>query len=138
MSFEQAIKKITKNLDGKLNINKEKVSFADGSVHPLETYLITLEYRGLRINFKNTIGYQASGKVTCLVDNAIPIFDFEISTISHFINLFLRKENRFKVKCSDIHFKTYLKKKALKELEYISSQTSFDPYIFIKNKVIKI
>lgn len=134
MSFEQAIKKITKTLDGKLNVNKEKVYFADGSIDPLETYIITLEYQGFTINVKNTIGYQASGKVTCLIDNTIPIDDFEINTISHFINLFLRKENRFKVKCSDVHFKTYLKKKALKELEFISSETSFDPYIFIKKQ----
>ncbi|CAM1346412.1 hypothetical protein [Tenacibaculum crassostreae] len=134
MDFEKEIKKVTHNLNTELHSKKEKVYFLDGHREPFETYKIKLSYKNCDIIMTNTTGVQASGNITCHLSNNAKLIEFEIDSISHFMNLFLRKNSRFKVKCKNKNFNFYLKNKALKELSELSKKTAFDPYIFSKKQ----
>ncbi|CAL2101955.1 conserved protein of unknown function [Tenacibaculum sp. 190130A14a] len=134
MDFEKEVKKIAQGLRGELNIKKEKYSYFDGSREPFETYTLKLKHKNNLIVVRNTIGAQASGQVVCSLNPDIKFIDFEIDTIHHFINLFLRKQSRFKVKSTNSNFKLFLQENALKELEPLSTQVAFDPYIFSSKK----
>ena len=70
----------------------------------------------------------------CVLSSYIRPINFEIESISPFINLFLRRKSRFKVKCENKNFKYFLENRGLLVFSKEMKTKNFAPIIFSKNE----
>lgn len=136
--LEENIKSLCLEFDADLKIEEKKVSGRLGSFIPISTYFINKEYRGYSIEIKMELGNHNLCEMNLRMNqNYIP--DFEITSIDHFMNLFLRKKNILSIKTKDRNYKEFLLQATIQSnLENIAKQNSFEPKIFsIKEKNIQ-
>lgn len=76
------------------------------------------------------MGFKDFAIINCDLTSYIRPFDFEIESYSPFINLFLRKKSRFKIKCKNKKFKYFLEYKALSIFDEDMKTKNFTPRIF--------
>jgi len=128
--IKQYFKELAAQEQGKFYYYDEDVDIGGGSRNPYVIFLIKFYYRDHEIIVDNRTGTSFEGCITCnLASYAQPI-DFEITSISHIANLFLRKKSRFKINCSNKNLGHFLKTNdSLKELSIIAQKEDFSPYI---------
>ncbi|MEC3906227.1 hypothetical protein VOI54_04310 [Tamlana sp. 2201CG12-4] len=127
------LKQIADNENGEYSIKEHKRVFTDGSRCPEIEHKIQFSYTECNIEILISTGFKEAANINCTLSSYIQSLDFEIESISPFINLFLRKKSRFKVKCRHKNFKYFLENKALIIFEETMKTKNFAPNIFSKN-----
>uniref|UniRef100_UPI0025D3293A hypothetical protein n=1 Tax=Winogradskyella sp. TaxID=1883156 RepID=UPI0025D3293A len=117
-----------------LEMIDEVISYTDGSRSPHLVYKMNIDYKGKTIHFVNKTGTEFYGLVTCDFPKVMEKLDFEISTRSHFISLFVGSNQRIKVKTQSAQINSFFKQSsAFRELRRISKDTVFEPSIIGTN-----
>ncbi len=117
-----------------LTIQDEKIDFGGGVRSPNLIFSLTLEYRGRTINISNSTGTYFVGRIDCIISNSKESFEFEMTTRSHFSNLFSRKKDQFKLVSQNINVEVFLGNSVgLSKLKTIAKNTLFEPTIFGQN-----
>ena len=101
-----------------------------GSYMIVSTYYIYVPYKNYMIETISELGNSNMGKISvCVNHNVIP--NFKIDTIDHFTNLFLRRKNLLKVKCTTDSFKKILLEAAeFSNLNDVIRKNSLEPKIY--------
>lgn len=135
--IEKKLKQIAFNENGKYSLNEYKRVFADGSRSPEDKHVILFSYKDCTIRIFIAVGIANRSIITATLPPNKTVPDFEIQSISHFVNLFLRRKSRCKVKCIDTNFKLFLEKKALSVFNHVMKAKNFSPTIFTQKKESK-
>lgn len=131
--IKSKLKQIASNENGKYSIKEHARIFADGSRCPEVEHNIIFNYNDCDIKIFVSTGFVETSKTTCTLSSYIRPIDFEIESFSPFINLFLRRKSRFKVKCKNKNFKHFLDSNALSVFNKSMRTKNFAPHIFSQN-----
>ncbi|WP_034057304.1 hypothetical protein [Lacinutrix jangbogonensis] len=111
-----------------------------GVRNPNVTYLLIFSYKDNQFSIFNSTGTSFVGEIACEFSSTLKPIEFELNSISYFLNLFLRRKNRFKIKSDNENIKHFLSKsEAMKKLILIAKKEAFNPFIVCeieKNKRI--
>ncbi len=118
--------------NGKFRFHDKDVSIGFGVRSPNVVYQVTFDYKGNSFFVENTTGTNFVAEISCILDTSIKPIEFELFTISHFKNLFFRKNSRFQIKTDNENLRYFLNhNENFKKLEEISVADKFDPSIQI-------
>lgn len=132
--IKSKLKQIASDENGKYSVNEHTRVFSDGSRCPEIEHKIIFSYNDCNIKIFISTGFVETANVNCVLSSYIRPLDFEIESISPFINLFLRRKSRFKVKCKNKNFKDFLENRALLIFNEAMNTKNFAPNIFSKNE----
>lgn len=128
--YKELFKQIAKKEDGKFFYKDYTGLSSNGVAYPYVLFLIKIKYKNHEIIIDNRTGTSFVGTAILKLDSATKPVNFEISTISHFVNLFLRKKNQFSIKSNNRNIKHFLKSNsAYNQLCEIGEKTNFNPVI---------
>ncbi|WP_299894312.1 hypothetical protein [uncultured Aquimarina sp.] len=123
-------KKIAENENGKLYLHDKDISFGDGTRSPNVIFKIKFEYKSNQFTIVNQTGTNYVGTISCKLSNDLQPIPFEIDTISHLKNLFLRRKSRFVLKSENQNVLHFLKtNNALNLLSEIADKEDFRPLV---------
>lgn len=131
--IESKLKQIASDENGKYSKKEYTRVSTDGSRCPEIKHRILLTYHDCDIEIFINTGFLHTASVICNLSSYIRPIEFKINSLSPFINLFLRKKSRFKVKCNNDNFKYFLENKALIIFDDVMRTKNFDPSIFSDN-----
>lgn len=128
--FKTEFKRIAEKENGKFYFEDENISIGLGVRSPNVTYIVKFSYKNSSFTVYNRTGTAYVGEVVCNLPSTTQIIPFEISSISHLSNLFLRKKSRFKIKSKNKNLLYFLEQnKAFNELIKIAKKENFSPLI---------
>jgi len=134
--------KLESKENGKYIFKAETLYTGKGTRGEEDTHFLTLKYKGCQIKVIYKLGVSNVGLITCdsiEAKDQLAIKPFEIYSISHLFNLFLRKNNRLAVRSKDLKLKrSILNSKEFIELCKISKALNFSPIIYNKAESEKI
>lgn len=139
--FKSEFKRIAEKENGKFYFEDKDISIGLGVRSPNVTYIIKFEYNNSNFTIYNRTGTAYVGEISCDLPSTTPITHFEITSISHLLNLFIRKKSRFKIKSENKNLNYFLENNlALKQLNKIAKKENFSPLIhtYSDNKQKKI
>ncbi len=123
-------KKIAEKENGKFHFQDSDLLVGGGVRSPKVIYLVKFEYKDCEFSILNTTGTSYEGNITCKLAKNLQSIAFEITTISHIANLFLRKKSRLKVKAENENISYFLThNKAIKELSAIAKKENYSPWM---------
>ncbi len=119
--------------NGKFYFHDEDIPIMGGARSPNVIFKLTLEYKGNKISIINRTGTTYVGNITCKLSETIQPLEFELSSISHFKNLFLKRKNRFVIKTKNKSLASFFRKNtSLNKLGKIAQKENFSPLITCK------
>lgn len=123
-------KKIAENENGNLYYHDEDISIGGGVRSPNVIFTLKFEYKSNVFTIINQTGTKYVGSVSCKLSENLQPIPFEIDSISHFKNLFLRKKSRLQLISKNKNILYFLKyNNAFKSLSKIANKEDFSPYI---------
>lgn len=123
-------KQLAEKENGKFHFQDSDLRVGGGLRSPKVIYLVKFEYKDCEFSVLNTTGTSYEGNITCKLAKNLQSIAFEITTISHIANLFLRKKSRFKVASKNENISYFLcKNKALEVLSSIAKKENYSPWI---------
>ncbi len=123
--------------NGEFIFKKNILKIGLGVRSPQEIYQLNFKYLGAEIQIKYSLGTSFSGSIICLFFNNIEVPEFEISSTSNFIRLFLKKKEGFNIASTNEEIKRFFNQNsALKKLTKISFKENFTPLIISKENRI--
>lgn len=123
-------KAIAEKENGKFYVQDSDISLGGGVRSPNVIYLIKFDYKDCAFTILNTTGTSYQANITCNLSKSLQVIAFEITSISHLSNLFLRKKSRFNVKSDNENIIYFLKQnKAIKKLSAIAQAHNFSPWM---------
>jgi len=126
---------IANEIGATLAIKEESIRAGGGAHSPELSFLLKITHHGHVIRIHIHAGTTAVGKVECLLPKLNQSLEFEITTVSHFVNLFLRKGGRFRIESKNEEVKTFFNQSiGLAKMRGIAKKDSFDPLIYGKNR----
>lgn len=139
--IDSKFKKIALAENGQYDKNETTVSLFDSSRCPEIHYRVYFNYEDCFIDIQIKTGLVNAARAEIRLSPNITPVKFEINSIDHFTNLFLRKKSRFKVKCKNKKFKNFLENKGLCSFNQIMESQNFDPTFFTQktdstNKIV--
>lgn len=115
---------------GKFYFHDKDVAIGGGVRSPNVIFKITFNYKDNEFTIINRTGTAYVGTISCELSKTIQPIAFEISSISHFKNLFLRKDSRLKIITDNSNLKYFLSKNnSIKVLSKIANKENFSPLI---------
>lgn len=132
--MESKLEQIASNENGKYSVKEYTKVFADGSRCPEVEQKIQFSYNDCDIDISISTGFVETATINCSLSSYIRPLNFEIESISPFINLFLRRKSRFKVKCKNKNLKYFLENNALLIFNDIMKTKNFAPNIYSKKE----
>ena len=135
-------KEIAEKENGKFYYKDENAASLNGVRYPYVLFLLQIDYKNHKIIIDNRTGTSFVGTATLILDTTTKSVDFEVSSISHFKNLFLRKKSRFNISSNNQNIKYFIKNNiAFNKLNNIGKKTAFNPDIKVNlaerpNKII--
>lgn len=132
--IESRLKQIASNENGEYSVKEQSRIFADGSRCPEIEHRIQISYNDCDIKIFISTGFLEIANVNCILSSYIRPIDFEIESVSPFMNLFLRRKSIFKVKCKNKNFKYFLENKALLIFDDDINTKNFAPTIYSKKE----
>ncbi|UKN02493.1 hypothetical protein K6119_03025 [Paracrocinitomix mangrovi] len=132
------LQKIANQLNAELTINDQKDNLLTEINQPNPVVLIVYQNDEQKFFIKYSLGLSWSAEVTTFL-SSINHYKLEIACVNHFLNLFLQKKNRFKIKTDDHILKSKIKQESsFLKLSDIAKQTSFEPNLYTYQKDDKI
>ena len=132
--MDSIFKEIADNVGAKLEIIDDKYIYTDGSRSPHIVYSLSLNYKDRIIRITNSTGTTFVGNAVCIVSKPKESLEFEILTRSHFVNLFYRSKDRFKIETQNENIKSFLRQSdGFSKMKIISKDVMFDPTFIGKN-----
>ncbi len=126
-------KEIAKKENGKFYLHDKNISIGGGVRSPNIIYKLKFSYNNNNFIITYQVGNTNVGTIHCELSKSLKPIEFEINSISHLKNLFLRKKNRLKVKTSDENFSCFINNNhSFEALNQIASKENFSPYIYSK------
>lgn len=127
-------KKIAKEEGATLIIQDKKIDIGGGVRSPDLAFLLGLQYKGRTINISNSTGTYFVGQISCVIFEPKESLEFEMTTRSHFSNLFSRKKDRFKIVSQNVNIGVFMRHSVgLTKLKTIAKDTVFEPTILGQN-----
>ncbi len=128
--FKKFFKNVAEKENGTFYFKDESIHIGAGVRSPNVLYLVKFKYRDNEISVMNRTGTAFIGEIECKLSPTLQPIEFELTSISHIINLFFRKKSRFRIKSNNENIKYFLNNNvALKTLNEIAQRESFSPYI---------
>jgi len=132
-------RKLADKYDGKFYFQDENYPMSDGSYTPNVIYLVKFTYKNCEVSVLNTTGKSYEANITCKLPNDIQVIPFEITPISHFKNLFLRRKKLLTVKTKNENISYFLEKNnALIMLNKLALKDNYSPWIVCSKKTNSI
>ncbi|WP_290701839.1 hypothetical protein [Lacinutrix sp.] len=126
-------KELTKKENGKFDFHDKDIGLGGGVRSPNVIYKVEFKYKENEFTIINRTGTAYVGNINCKLSKTIQPIEFELNTISHLKNLFLRKKSRFKIITDNKNLDSFLRKNnALKLLIKIANKENFSPLIRCK------
>ncbi|MEM5566330.1 hypothetical protein WNY78_14505 [Psychroserpens sp. AS72] len=121
---------IAEQLGATLHFSENKINIGGGVISPNCVFLLNLNYKGRTIKIKNATGTYFYGNVQSVILNRQSSLEFQLTTKSHFTNLFSRKKDRFKIQTSSNDIKTFIQtSESILGLRQITQKDVFEPTI---------
>ena len=93
----ELFKKLAEKENGEFYFQNKNIAIGGGVRSPNVRYKVTFKYKGNWFTIINRIGTANVGPIKCELSKTLQPIRFEVNTISHLKNLFLRKKSRFKL-----------------------------------------
>jgi hypothetical protein len=123
-------KEIAEKEQGVFHFQDSDVRIGGGVRSPNVNYLVKFKYKDCEFSILNTTGTSYEANITCKLSSSLQAVAFEITSISHLSNLFLRKKSRFKIKAENENITYFLKQnKALTALSILAHKDNYSPRI---------
>ncbi|MDY8135705.1 hypothetical protein [Aquimarina sp. 2201CG5-10] len=117
--------------NGKIYYQDEDISIGDGVRSPNVIFIVKFTYKENQITILNRTGTAYVGEITCTLPSTSRPIQFELSSISHLTNFFLRKKSRLKITSENENIKHFFKNNsALNKLKEIAKKEDFSPLIY--------
>lgn len=128
--FKTEFRRIADKENGKFYYEDKDIDVGLGVRSPNVTYVIKFEYKENSIMVYNRTGTAFTGEIVCILPSISKITPFEISTVSHLSNLFIRKKSRLKIKTKNKNINYFFKhNNAFNKLDKIVKKENFSPSI---------
>lgn len=132
-------KKLAEKEGGTFSYEDAKTQALDGVSRPYVTFRLQFQYKQHHFTIVNTTGTQFVAHMLCKLDKSIRPVDFELSAISHFKNLFLRRKQRLKVSSQNKNLLYFLEQNAaLQALRSFGKKESFSPHMVCSSQAYTI
>ena len=126
---------IAEKENGEFYFQDADIKVGGGVRSPNVNYLIKFIYKDCVFSVLNTCGLSFEANITCKLAKNLQAIPFEITSIPHLTNLFLRKKSRFKIKAENENMSYFLKQnKALKELSILAHKDNYSPWMVCDTK----
>lgn len=128
--MEEVFSQLAKEEDGKFSVNDSIYAEVGGARVSHSTYLLNFEYKGSKVIIKNELGVQSFGivQIKFKIDKKKP--NFTVETKNHFLALFSKKKETFKIKSEDLFLSNFIElNKHFLELTEIAKKSVFEPRI---------
>lgn len=132
--IETYLQKIATNENGSYSCEQLQVAFPNGSKRPQSNHKLQFQHHDSVIEILIQIGLGDSVEILTTIPHSTALVDFEITCVSPFENLFFRRKSRFKVKCKNKNFNSFLEDTALIVFDGIMETRNFAPRIFYQNQ----
>jgi hypothetical protein len=121
-------KKLAEKENGDFYLHDKDMSIGFGVRSPNIIFKVKFNYKDNEFTIVNRTGAANFGSITCVLSKKSQPIDFEINTISHLKNVFLRRKSRFNIKSDNTNLADFLKNNtALKLLSEVADKENFSP-----------
>jgi len=128
--YKAFFKELAEREYGKFYYHDKDLGIGGGVRSPNVIFKTTFNYKDNEFTIINQTGTAYVGTISCELSKTIQPIAFEISTISHFKNLFLRKDSRLKLTTNNSNLKYFLSNNdSMKVLSRIADKENFSPLI---------
>lgn len=126
----ELFKKLAEKENGEFYFQNKEIAIGGGVRSPNISYKVTFKYKGNGFTVINQTGTSNVGTIKCELSKTLQPIGFEVNTISHLKNVFLRKKSRFKIHTDNRNLMSFLSKNnAFKLLGDIANKENFSPII---------
>jgi hypothetical protein len=114
---------------------EDSKAYLGGTANPYVTFRLQFHYKGHHFQITNVTGTEYVGNFLCTLKSDLQVVDFEIDSISHFKNLFVRRKQRLRVTSKNENVVYFLEQnESLKQLREIGKEEKFSPRIICSSK----
>ncbi|WP_298321387.1 hypothetical protein [uncultured Aquimarina sp.] len=132
--YKKLFKELAEKENGKFYYQDNDIAIGGGVRSPNVIFKIKFKYKDNEFTIINRTGTAYVGTISCELSKDLQPIEFELNTISHLKNLFLRKKSRFKINTHNRNLKDFLSKNSsLKLLSKIADKEDFSPIITCQN-----
>ncbi len=133
--IQEVFEQIAEKENGKCSFRNQTIHLGSGVRGEEVTSSLAFKYKGNLITVLYKLGVSNVATVTCYLNDEVKIKSFKITSITHLLNLILRKKHRLVVKSKDSNLKDFIhENKSFSELALISNRVNFSPTIIYNKK----
>ena len=128
--YKAIFKELAEKENGKFYFQDKDISIGGGVRSPNVIYKLTFDYKDNEFTIINRIGTAYVGTISCKLSKTIQPIAFEINSISHIKNLFLRKKSRLNIHTDNENLRFFIENnRNYKLLSKIADKENFSPII---------
>ena len=132
------LSELTKIENGKYHIDQSVLKMGFGERNPLDLHYSEIDYKNQKIQTKHEIGLSNIGHTNCKLPKSPKLEEFSITTRSHLLRLFFRKNKNLSISSKNKKLQKILSDyESLKRLASLTNDYQFEFMIFsslINNK----
>lgn len=113
-----------------MEFQREDVPVGFGVRSPHAAFRLTFNYKSNKFFIENRLGTNFVAEIRCVLDSSCHPEEFELYTITHFKNIFLRRKNRISIQTKSNDLEAFIQNNChFQELSEIAKADRFDPQI---------